>query len=540
MSELRMYFGIAVGCIALLGICGGIIYRKYRQDVKVKLAVEQEIQDRLQHVVDLNLPPFYIDHELDPVCIYEHELPPDVLPPVQPIFVHSASDDSMLIPPEDDPLVAHSTATAPSIASTTNDHLAMLFSPAIAVNNVETGREGSTLNAAQTQDGYFAPVNTPTPPLQAAFFSPVMRCPTTPSSVLSSSIPTVARSINQEMIVLARVRAPPSYDVPNGDYFGHVRIRAHTFSHSSSSSPTQAFLQQLQQQHFHYQQERADEETLPETPRYSLEFPADVPHEHHLKQHQRSRTHYDNSSGSNSMTRPRLIRWQEAIPSSPLLMFEQTTTTSSSRRGARPVLRARASTLGESSKALMQRMHSLLRHSTSARSRDSTLASSPRLAAASIEGGGSSTSSGGAGVPMVGLGLGLEYGGHIASEQVIPVQDQDQAYEQIVVVVDEPEEEENAAGTASAAGALAAVPTALPSGPISLHSSPSTESLALTVSPENDEYENAPEQAHSADKEEEDEAGEDESASKAQHQHAPQPAPSVEPMATMSMPLAVS
>ncbi|KAF9906180.1 hypothetical protein EC991_000892 [Linnemannia zychae] len=587
MSELGMYFGIAVGCIALLSICGGIIYRKYRQDVKVKLAIEQEIQDRLQQVVDLNLPPFYDDHELDPVCIYEHELPPDVLPPVQPIFVHSSSDNSMLIPPEEDPLMAHNAAAreiqSPSIASTTNDHPAMLFSPAITVDNVETGGVESPLNATQAQEGYFAPVNMPTPPPAAAFFSEMQR-PGTPSSVFSSSsIPTVPRSLNQEMINLARVRAPPSYDIPNvvvdrsplyhpsthssspytpytedghqfqDDYFGHVRIRAHTFSHPSSSSPNQAFLQQLQQQFHHQQeqhrQEQSEEETLPETPRYSLEFPSDVPHEHHLEQHQRSRALFDNNSvllgGSPQSLQQSpasfstISSWEYneqenqlhgrvsphslsgSHTSSPLLAFDQT----SSRRGVKPGLRARASTLGESSKALMQRMHSLLRHSTSAQSRDSTPASSPRLAPVSIEGGGVGSSTG-AGMPMVGLGL--DYGGSFESEQVTLAQDQEQGHEQVIVVVDEPEEDDSAVSVTSSTGVF------------------TTTSIA---SAENGEYENTREQANDSDKEEEEEEGEEEKeeeqekevgVSKNLHQHTPQPTPSVESMATMPMPLAVS
>jgi hypothetical protein len=50
MSELGMYFGIAVGCIALLGVCGGILYRKYQQEKQVKVAFEQQTQERLQQV----------------------------------------------------------------------------------------------------------------------------------------------------------------------------------------------------------------------------------------------------------------------------------------------------------------------------------------------------------------------------------------------------------------------------------------------------------------------------------------------------------
>ncbi|KAF9149832.1 hypothetical protein BG015_008344 [Linnemannia schmuckeri] len=611
MSELGMYFGIAIGCIALLGVSGGILYRKYRQDRLVKVAHEQQTQERLQQVADLNLPPFYIDHELDPVCIYEHELPPDVLPPVQPIFVHSAStDEVMLVPPENDHFFgqgngngAQTPLESPSTTNnSTNEHPAMFFSPAIEAN-AETGERPATPGVLTTSgpaiggEGYFDLAIMPTPPPPAVVSMSLSPRPTTPSSIFStSSSAPVPRPINQEMLNLARVRAPPSYDVPNvvvdrsplyhpsthsphsvsspftsysedshqqmqDDYFGHVRLRAHTFSHPSSSQfPNQSFLQQLQSQHQQQQQQQQmeggeeREEQLPETPRYSLEFPSDVPHEHHLEHHQRSRALYDNSvSGSPQALSPAsfssrsswdyydrdngtIVRLQDQSPSisslpgshssSPLLMFETTTTTRSSRRSpGGGGLRARASTLGESSKALMQRMHSLLRHSTSySGSRDSTPATSPHLAPVTIEGSSSasgSSSTQGGGMPMVGLGL--EYGGHIAHE---PQQIQERNRAQVVVVVDGPEEEE-CTGTS-----ISAFPSSASLGSVSQHTLPST--VSLSSDNEQDRESSVTDVAEEEDEEEEEEE-ENRSVSKTQRQHAPP-----EPMQTMPMPLAVS
>ncbi|KAK3840380.1 MAG: hypothetical protein JOS17DRAFT_17611 [Linnemannia elongata] len=610
MSELGMYFGIAIGCLTLLGVCAGILYHKYRQDMRVKVTHEQQIQERLQQVADLNLPPFYVDHELDPVCIYEHELPPDVLPPVQPIFVHSSSDEGILIPPEDDPLFAQGNGNAAqSLESpSTNNQSAMLFSPAIDFNAGTIGEGVTTpgvLNAsgpAVGGEGYFDLAIMPTPPAAAAV-SPSSR-PATPSSIFSASSVPVPRPINQEMLNLARVRAPPSYDVPNvvvdrsplyhpsthsphsvsspftpysedghhhgqGDYFRHARIRAHTISHpSSSASPNQSFLQQLQRQQQQTEGGRGgggegEEEDLPATPRYSLEFPSDVPHEHHLEHHQRSRALYDNSvlgspqSSQSVSPLPQafspasyssrssgdyferdyntVIRLNDRTPSitslpgshssSPLLMFETTMTTTRTPRRS-PGLRARASTLGESSRALMQRMHSLLRHSTSySESRDSTPATSPRLGPA--DSSLTSSSAQGAGMPMVGLGL--EYGGHVAPEplqldQTEP-QEQEQVHDQIVATVDEPEED---------TGDISLSPSTAPSGPTSQQVFPST---VPSSSDSEQEHESAVDEVaeEGQNAEEEDEEDDDESVSKTQHQLTPP-----EPMQTIPMPLAVS
>ncbi|KAF9106413.1 hypothetical protein BGX29_009569 [Mortierella sp. GBA35] len=579
MSELGMYFGIAIGSIVLLGVCSGILYHKYRQDKKVVENQHQEIQERLQQVADLNLPPFYVDHEQDPVCIYEHELPPDVLPPVQPIFVHSASDDSVLIHPEDDPLVANNVRAPPSElvqssptpTTITDQQPTMSTSPVIALGT-ETG------NILETGSGeVVASMSMLTPPPAAVLNT---SRPTTPSSTFSTSssshIP-LPRAINQEMLSLARVRAPPSYDVPNvvvdrsplyhpsthssytvedghqvqEDYFGHVRIRAHTFSHASSSAPSQSFLQQIQNRHSHqrqhswsntssaHQQEQQrqqeeQEQELPATPRYSLEFPSDVPHEHHLEEHQRSRAIYDNSaligsplsfqaspsfsttssssSWDNEQQQYQGTRMQERSFSQPSshssspLMFEQpmTITTSRMRRG----LRARASTFGESSKVLMQRMHSLLRHSTSY-SQASSPASSPRLSG--------STSAASASAPMVGLGL--VYGGHVAPEPV----SQEQEPDEVVVIVDELENNDRVLTSGTTAS----------SGTISLLSTNSLTLASSTLPSDN-------EQEDESEAEEAEEEEEDESVSKTQRQRAAQLAETAEPMATMPISLVVS
>lgn len=176
----------------------------------------------------------------------------------------------------------------------------------------------------------------------------------------------------------------------------------------------------------------------------------------------------------------------------------------------------------------MQRMHSLLRHSTSySGSRDSTPATSPRLGPAAESSLSSSSSpQEGAAVQMVGLGL--EYGGHyVAPEPLqldqIETHEQEQVHDdQVVVVVDELEEDTSD---------ISLPPSTAPSGPTSQHTLPSTVPLTSDSEPEHESA--VDEVAEEEEKTEEEE--DDESVSKAQHQLS-----SSEPMQTIPMPLAVS
>ncbi|CAO3565457.1 unnamed protein product [Mortierella alpina] len=416
--QAGIYAGAAVGIVALLGIGAAILYHKHQQDLKDMAAREQVVQERMQHVVDMNLPPLYVNHELDPVCIYEHELPPDAVPPVQPILVHSTSDEH-IIPSEDDPLASSPTIRPPlprelssfrfpSSSSSTNHPERQVgdeaTSPPRALSStadlVDAAQE--TLHSPALHGLTMQIANMPSPPAPAAFLSP-------PLDAAAAS----PRIISEEMLNLARLPAPPSYHVPNlvidrsplhhphshhqhshsvsdasqfagpsrvrDDYFGAVRIRSHTFSHPAP-----------QQQHRHHHPQRHTQEAqedLPPTPRYSLEFPSHVPHQRHLEQYRRARAQHamgaptcpsspmvSQSTFENSTpARPQAFMMQERSYSQP---YNPTWSVSNSsledglgprrqqqqqqqhqRRPGTP--RSRASTIGESSKLLMQRMQVL-------------------------------------------------------------------------------------------------------------------------------------------------------------------------------------
>ncbi|GJJ75208.1 hypothetical protein EMPS_07566 [Entomortierella parvispora] len=431
-QQAGIYAATAVGVIALLGVGAGILYRKHCQDKMEQQAREQVIQERMQHAADLNLPPLYVDHEQDPVCIYEHELPPDALPPVQPILVHSISEDHILIPPEEDPLVVSPTVQRTFSAlgmpvDTVADESFVVIEELNAMDTTEatvtettrlpnvaiastspSGTSTPQTNQSNTSStrpslvmrltglsGLSTPTSMSTPPEGASPATSFTQAQSPAAAVLSPRI------IDREMLNRARLRAPPSYDVPNrvidrsphmiqylspehpqddfylpsacvrDDYFGRVRVRAHTVSHPPQSS--------LHQQH-QLSEAIAGNENRPETPRYSLEFPSHVPHHQHLERHQRARAlatmesspepslneqqSWDGDIGPQSIRMEARSYSQPYYSSSNMELGIGNSPSSlrnySSSNRSRPIgMRSRASTLGESSKLLIQRMQTL-------------------------------------------------------------------------------------------------------------------------------------------------------------------------------------
>ncbi|KAF9371720.1 hypothetical protein CPC16_002888 [Podila verticillata] len=452
-DTVGMYVGISLGSTALFGVCVGILYRKHQQDLKELRQQEQVIRDRFQHVAENNLPPFYIDHELDPVAIYEHELPPDVVPVSEPIFVQSTIED--IIPPEEDPLVS----SPPFIRGLSTPRTPSL-SPSDSNISTRSLQEASLVSAPR-QDSLSEPIESLTPTSELP--SPISVPPTSPESALLSSVrlSPIPPITHEELMTLAQLPPPPSYDVPNrivdqspmmelsgfnfgspmslssttfpertftpstlsNDYFTH-RVRSHTFSHPSSAHhrPHES---QVQVQR---------DETLPQTPRYSLEFPSHIPHELHLQQYQQARASSfmvssPSSSSSTAFSTPRLDSQSPHVLHSrsfsqpeyyPTFAVSSDSLESGRRARQSPAgPRGRSSTLGESSKLLIQRMQSLWRKT-----------------------GASSAMPSSAALPMFndvpqGLGLSLGNGSSTASSSR-----QQQVEDVVVVVVPQDEEEE--------------------------------------------------------------------------------------------------
>ncbi|KAF9347596.1 hypothetical protein BGX26_000941 [Mortierella sp. AD094] len=407
--------GIVIGSIVVVAACGGILYY-YRDHIISEFSspTQQETQEqRQQVVVDQTVPPDYVDHELDPVCVYEHELHPDVVAPVQPILVHSPSAD-FIIPPEEDPLIA----STPSLRGGASF---MTFPEASSTLSASTTSPPYQHDEQQKQQQQRMQMlqNIP-PPTPTSVNTASLSTPPIMGSPLS--ITSSPRFINQSMLNMARLASPPSYDVPNRviarsplahphshhhhsrsasdacqfmlsptstqrapqDYFGQVRTRSHTFSHPEpyqSPATTVTSATPPPPHHHHHQGE------TPDTPRYSLEFPSNVPHEHHLEEHQRARVQYAQWEASlyrrdderqdqqdshyiqmqdqpfSQIYSPALSTSSSFTPNTRNAVFRSGSPSSSiqGRGRASPGARPRASTIGESSKLLIQRMQTLWR-----------------------------------------------------------------------------------------------------------------------------------------------------------------------------------
>ncbi|KAI1321330.1 hypothetical protein EDD11_006667 [Mortierella claussenii] len=527
-AQAGMYTGIVVGSIILLGICIGILYNQHRKDMSEFQAREQVMQERMQQVVDMNLPPFYVDHELDPVCVYEHELPPDAVLPIQPILVHSfshADDDLTLIPFEGDSLVPSPFVAAEMETTSAVDNSTVVEPVSASASAGNSGTETSdtagtttmTMTTNSIDPQLYEQQQVPEAPQQQQQTSPdslsitssnqslgigVSELPSLPSpTALRASSPSLSlpmtwspRILDRATLEMARLPAPPpSYDVPNRvvdrsplghpghhhhhhhhqhsysasdasrfmqspespnmqavDYFGHHagRARAHTFSHSTVL-PT------------------GEQPDLPATPRYSLEFPSHVPHERHLEEHQRARAQYARWLASTSFSSPSsststlpftfngngregpyvLHNRSHSQPYYPSSLNHSTTTLgevsfSRSSRGAentRPSggARARAATLGESSKLLIQKMHQTLwkKSFSASQSQSSSVRSGQSsLNASSVD--VSMMPSSPSAAAVVSMSVGLQEQGQQAGEEEYQ-EDTD-----IVVIVAEPGEEE--------------------------------------------------------------------------------------------------
>ncbi|KAF9897448.1 hypothetical protein BX616_005574 [Lobosporangium transversale] len=75
-GQAAIYISALVALLGLFGTFGYFfIYRKIRKEMKVWHEYEHEAHQRRQEAIEKNLPPIYIDHQHDPRCVYEDEIP---------------------------------------------------------------------------------------------------------------------------------------------------------------------------------------------------------------------------------------------------------------------------------------------------------------------------------------------------------------------------------------------------------------------------------------------------------------------------------
>ncbi|KAF9300864.1 hypothetical protein BGZ74_007420 [Mortierella antarctica] len=70
-KEVAIYVSAFLGMTGIMGVFALMIYRKNQRQLQQNLAHIQIIHDRRQQAIDLNLPPFYVDHVRDPL-VHDH------------------------------------------------------------------------------------------------------------------------------------------------------------------------------------------------------------------------------------------------------------------------------------------------------------------------------------------------------------------------------------------------------------------------------------------------------------------------------------
>ncbi|KAG0244194.1 hypothetical protein BGW41_000181 [Actinomortierella wolfii] len=217
---LSTFFGLGL----LVVIAGSILFYQHRRDIKRLRASQAEAEARAAHAAANDLPPEYIDHVHDPVCIYEHELPPEAAALARPILVHSMSQDQLVSLPNQDPLSVTSASNGTSGAigprpetvspqvsplspAEGQDEISLHHTPSnasLASGAIHETIPSPTISALRQQGGPSTPVDLGT-----------VSNPSLLSLPLSTISTSYTRSDLELELELADLPPPPSYDTPN-------------------------------------------------------------------------------------------------------------------------------------------------------------------------------------------------------------------------------------------------------------------------------------------------------------------------------------
>ncbi|KAG0087360.1 hypothetical protein BGZ93_003520 [Podila epicladia] len=320
-KEVVIYVSAFLGMTGIMGVFAFMIYRKNQRHLQHNLAYIQTIHDRRQQAIDLNLPPFYVDHVRDPV-VHDHA------PTLEAVVVESGNGQ------------IYSPSSRPSSPSTSSAYSSRNF--AIAATDLESNLGG--------RESILPPLTRPRVTFSSMSTSSSSSSAATALATAPISSPSFVPVIVPEEIDLSDLPPPPSYDVPNT-----VVERSPTLERSPTSeftvptlslalgSNSSALLLSLspslaatfvsiastpegdevsalqsignannstvleaeqirqtppsgQQHHHQHQRHPSDDGSDFETPRYSAEFDPNVPHEVHLQQYRRARALSDAST----------------------------------------------------------------------------------------------------------------------------------------------------------------------------------------------------------------------------------------------------
>ncbi|KAG0019556.1 hypothetical protein BGZ82_000118 [Podila clonocystis] len=314
-KEVAIYVSAFLGMTGIMAVFALMIYRKNQRQLQQNLAHIQIIHDRRQQAIDLNLPPFYVDHVRDPVVHV-------AAPTLGTVMVESGNGQIY------SPSSSQTPSPSSSPASTSGPF-------AIVATDLEPNLGG--------RESILPPLTRPRVTFSSASRSSSSAAITIATSPTSASLVSVVH----EETDLSDLPPPPSYDVPN-----IVVERSPTLEPSPTSGPTVPALSLalgsnasalslslspslaatstsiastlerdevsispsfgntnsgivLEQEHIRqtppsgqhqHLRHSSDDGSAFETPRYSAEFDPSVPHEVHLQHYRRARALSDAST----------------------------------------------------------------------------------------------------------------------------------------------------------------------------------------------------------------------------------------------------
>ncbi|KAF9385887.1 hypothetical protein CPB97_004334 [Podila verticillata] len=316
-KEVAIYVSAFIGMTGVMGMFALMIYRKHQRQLQQNLAYIQAIHDRRQQAIDLNLPPFYVDHVRDPVV---HDLAPSleaVIVEAGNGQIHNPSTTSSS--PSSSPTSTSRpfTIVATDLESNSGGResiLPPLTRPRIvALSSATSSSAASALATAQTSSPSLAPVvpeeidlsDLPPPPSYDVPNIVVERSLTLePSPLTSGSVPALSLALGSnasaQSLSLSPALAATSASIASTMERSEASVSSSLSiinnSHNSETEPIQGQNSPSNQPDPHLQQRQPSDAIAFETPRYSAEFDPSVPHEVHLQQYRRARALSDSSS----------------------------------------------------------------------------------------------------------------------------------------------------------------------------------------------------------------------------------------------------
>ncbi|KAG0013652.1 hypothetical protein BGZ81_000912 [Podila clonocystis] len=315
-KEVAIYVSAFLGMTGIMAVFALMIYRKNQRQLQQNLAHIRIIHDRRQQAIDLNLPPFYVDHVRDPV-VHDHA------PTLETVVVESGNGQiyspSSLRTPSLSTSPVSTSGTFAIVATDLESNLGgresilpPLTRPRVIFSSASTSSSSAAIAIATSPiSPSFGPVvpeeidlsDLPPPPSYDVPNIVVERSPTLePSPTSGPTVPALSLALGSNASALSLSLAP-SLAATSTSIASTLERDEVSISPSIGNTNSDIVLEQEQirqtppseQQHQHLRHS-SDDGSAFETPRYSAEFDPNVPHEVHLQHYRRARALSDAST----------------------------------------------------------------------------------------------------------------------------------------------------------------------------------------------------------------------------------------------------